>query len=301
MMGRDFDDRPSALGRIGLYAGLGTAAFVCIFLVSLFFGSYYTVHETERGIVLRNGALISIEKAGLGFKTPFITSVVKVDMTTQTYSQNKINSYSNDQQPADLRISVTFHAAPDKVEDYYRRFSADVDTVLQRLIWPNLMKEAKIVFGRYSAQRVVTDRGPLNEEITVALKQAIAYDPVIIIDGVQVESVDWSPQYVQAIEARMQAEVAVQQLQQNLQREKVQAQITVTKADAEAKRVMASATAEAGATRLRGDAEASAIKARADALAANAALIELTKAEKWNGILPTTMLPNSAVPFINAK
>jgi hypothetical protein len=35
-----------------------------------------------------------------------------------------------------------------------------------------------------------------------------------------------------------------------------------------------------------------AIKARADALASNANLIALTQAEKWNGQLPTTIVPN---------
>ena len=300
-MGRDYDDQPSAIGRIGLYASLAGLAIAFVFGISLFFGSYYTVHETERGIVLRNGALVSIEKAGFGLKLPFITRVEKADMTTQNYRWDKVNSYSYDQQPADLRISVTFHVAPDRVEDFYRRFNADTETVIGRLLGPNLMKEAKVVFGRYTAQKVVSDRGPLNADITKALIESLAYDPVIVIDGVQVESVDWSPQYVQAIEARMQAEVAVQQLQQNLQREKVQAEITVTKAKAQADATVAEAKAKADATRLAGEAEAAAITAKTTALAQNASLIELTKAERWNGVLPTTMMPGSATPFINVK
>lgn len=30
----------------------------------------------------------------------------------------------------------------------------------------------------------------------------------------------------------------------------------------------------------------------------NRQLVELTAAEKWNGVLPTTMLPNGSVPFV---
>lgn len=60
---------------------------------------------------------------------------------------------------------------------------------------------------------------------------------------------------------------------------------------------MAQAKADALATELRGKAEAEAIKARAQALASNQNLVELTKAERWNGELPTTMLPNSALPL----
>jgi fumarate reductase flavoprotein subunit len=54
----------------------------------------------------------------------------------------------------------------------------------------------------------------------------------------------------------------VQRLRQNLEREKVQADIVVTQARAKADAVRAAAQAEADAIRLRGDAEAAAIKAR---------------------------------------
>jgi hypothetical protein len=47
-----------------------------------------------------------------------------------------------------------------------------------------------------------------------------------------------------------------------------------------------------------GEATAEAIKARAAALANNPLLVELTKAEKWDGQLPTSMIPGSTVPFL---
>ena len=99
----------------------------------------------------------------------------------------------------------------------------------------------------------------------------------------------------------MLAEVEVAKLQQNALREKVQAEITVTQAKAQAESVKAHAAAEADATRMKGEAEAAAIKAKGDALRQNPNLVELIKAERWNGTLPQTMLPNSAVPFIDVK
>jgi len=99
----------------------------------------------------------------------------------------------------------------------------------------------------------------------------------------------------------MLAEVEVEKLRQNAEREKVQAEIVVTQAQAQADAVKARAAAEAEAIRLRGDAEATAIRARGDALRANADLVALTAAEKWNGQLPTTMVPGAAVPFVHVK
>ncbi len=82
---------------------------------------------------------------------------------------------------------------------------------------------------------------------------------------------------------RMLAEVKVQKLRQNAEREKVQADIVVTQAQAKANAVRAAALADAEAIKLRGEAEASAIKARGDALRDNPGLVQLTQAERWDG------------------
>jgi hypothetical protein len=40
-------------------------------------------------------------------------------------------------------------------------------------------------------------------------------------------------------------------------------------------------------------------KARAKALGTNPNLVTLMQAERWNGVLPTTMVPGWAVPFVS--
>ena len=94
-------------------------------------GSWYTVDQTERGVLLRYGAVIGTAQPGLGFKLPLIDSVEKVIVKTTTYSWDKMNSYSYDQQPADLKISVTLRASPDKVADLYAKFGR-LDTAVIR-------------------------------------------------------------------------------------------------------------------------------------------------------------------------
>ena len=97
---------------------------ICVAIAALFgfaiiLGSWYTVDQTERGVRLRYGAVIGTAQPGLGFKIPLIDSVEKVSVKTVTYTWDKMNSYSYDQQPADLKISVTLRASPDKVADLY--------------------------------------------------------------------------------------------------------------------------------------------------------------------------------------
>jgi regulator of protease activity HflC (stomatin/prohibitin superfamily) len=272
-------------------------------------GSWYTVDQTERGVLLRNGAVIGTAQPGLGFKLPLFDSVEKVSVKTSTYSWDKMNSYSFDQQPADLKISVTLHAAPEKVADLYAKFGR-LDAAVNQVVSPVVNQQVKVVFGRYTAVKAIQERGALNGAIKDAITDTLKYDPMIIIESVQLENIEFSQNYLHSIEQRMLAEVEVQKLQQNAEREKVQAQITVTQATAKANAVRAEAQANAEATRLNGEArasnikvtgeaEAAAIKARAEALGSNPSIIALTQAERWNGVLPTTMVPGSAVPFVS--
>jgi regulator of protease activity HflC (stomatin/prohibitin superfamily) len=271
-------------------------------------GSWYTVDQTERGVLLRNGAVIGTAQPGLGFKLPLFDSVEKVNVKTVTYTWDKMNSYSYDQQPADLKVSVTLRAAPEKVADLYAKFGR-LDAAVNQVVSPVVNQQVKVVFGHYTAVKAIQERGALNGAIKDAITDTLKYDPMIIIEAVQLENIEFSQNYLHSIEQRMLAEVEVQKLQQNAEREKVQAQITVTQATAKANAIRAEAQANADATRLSGEArasnikvtgeaEAAAIRARADALGSNPNIISLTQAERWNGVLPTTMVPGSSVPFV---
>ncbi len=280
----------------GIVASIvGAIAF--LFGMTIIFGSWYTVDQTERGVILRNGAVVGTAQPGLGFKMPMIDGVEKVSVRTQTWTYEKMNSYSFDQQPADLKISVTLRAAPDKVAELYARFGG-LETAVKQVVSPVVNQQVKVVFGRYTAVRAIQERGPLNGAIKDAITAAMQHDQMIIVESVQVENIEFSHAYLQSIEQRMLAEVEVQKLQQNAEREKVQAQIVVTKATAEANAVRQRAQAESEAITLRGNAEATAIDARGKALRDNPALIGLVQAERWDGKLPVTMIPGGSVPML---
>jgi len=291
----------------GLVGGIVALIVVCMIVL----GSWYTVDQTERGVLLRNGAVVGTAQPGLGFKVPVIDSVEKISVKTATYTWDKMNSYSYDQQPADLKISVTLRAAPEKVADLYAKFGR-LDSAVNQVVSPVVNQQVKVVFGRYTAVKAIQERGALNSAIKDAIAENLKYDPMIVIESVQLENIEFSQNYLHSIEQRMLAEVEVQKLQQNAEREKVQAQITVTQATAKANAVRAEAQANADATRLNGEArasnikltgeaEAAAIEARGKALGNNPNLVTLVQAERWNGVLPTTMVPGSAVPFVAVK
>lgn len=282
-----------------LFISAITSIIAGIFILLILVDGWYKIDTGERGVHLRNGAIIRVVDAGLYFKLPVFDSAHKISTRTHTVQFAQVQAYSKDQQPAVIRASVTYHVPAASVEQVYQHFK-DVETLINNTVAKQVPNQIENTFGTYSAVGAVQDRAQFVAAVTSNLRASLAEIPVSI-DLVQIENIDFSAAYEESIEARMRAEVEVTTQRQNLEKERINAEIAVTQAQAIADSRLVQAKADAEAIRLRGEAEAHAIRVRAQALAANAALVELTKAERWDGKLPTTMLPNSAIPFISAK
>ena len=265
---------------------LGLSVLVGVVIAYLIFGSWYQVDQGERAVVLRFGKLVGESDAGLHFKLPWVDSVHKITVQNQNKRYQNLEAYSRDQQPADLTVSVTYVVS--NASEVYAQYG-DLEAAVLRLIDPRLTAGIKTIFGQYDAVRAIQERAALNNDFDAAVTSAITGAPINII-SVQIENIDFSDAYEQSVEQRMLAQVEIQKREQNLRTTEVEAQIARTKAEGEAE-----------ATRLRGEAEASAIKARAEALRMNGDLVQLQAVEKWDGKLPTTMVPSSALPFINVQ
>ena len=209
-----------------------------------------------------------------------------------------MQAYSKDQQAADLKVTVNYHVPESEVANAYSNYGS-VEALADRIIARKAPQEIKVVFGQYDAVSVIQNRAKFNADAAQALAKAA--DGPVTIDSVQIENIDFSDAYEQAVEARMTAQVEVQKQQQQLAQEKVKAEIAVTQAQGRADSVKAEADAAAYKTKVEGEAAADAIRARGAALTNNPLLVELTKAEAWNGQLPTTMIPGSAVPFLDVQ
>lgn len=282
--------------RTGL--GIGGAVVAGLVGLTVLGGSWYTVDQGERGVILRNGAITGTAEPGLGFKMPIVDTVVDIDIRTRANLYENVMAYSRDQQTAGLNVSVNYRVPSDQVLNVYENYGT-VENLRSRILDRKVYDETKNVFGQFNAVTAIQERARLVAEVQMAIQNAV--QGPIIIESVQIENIDFSDAYENSIEQRMLAEVEVQKVRQNAEREKVQAEIAVIKAQAEADARVAQAKAQAEATRLAGDAEADAINAKGRALRDNPALIELVQAERWNGVLPTTMVPGAAVPFISVK
>ena len=217
-------------------------------------GSMYTVDQGERGVVLHYGEVSKIADPGLHFKWPYVDRVVRVPTRTTTGTLKDIFGYSSDQQPAQISLSVTFAIADDGVEALYTQFGK-IDNLYELAIVPIVKQEIKTVFGQFTAIRSVQHREELNNKTRDAIVSALAKYPYLRIESVQIENVDFSDAYEQTIEDRMKAEVEVERYKQNLERERIEAQIAATRAQGQADAQIKAAEAEVKAIELRSEAE----------------------------------------------
>jgi len=289
---------PGFIGKVmrnpikSIAAGIG-AVFVLIMLLS----SFYTINETERGVVLAGGKLSKIEEPGIHFKLPGYHEVKRVSLQTWTDKFQKLEAYSKDQQPADMRVSVTWSAQPTMVGELYRT-AIDLNGVTSRFIQVITPNEVENTFGQFTAEKLVQDRTQFVLALTKRIRENVpAFVNVI---SVQVENVNFSKAYEQTIEEKAKASVAVDTAGKIEERADIDARAYVSTQQGYADAKKNAMIAEAEGIRERGKAEADAIIAKANALKNNPQLIQLIEAERWNGSRATTIF-GAATPLVNTK
>lgn len=258
--------------------GAGFSAFILL-IIALNNSPVYTVGQGERAVITRLGGLVGSQQPGLHVKFPFIDQAHYISVQPQTFTFESMLAYSADQQPAELRLSVTMHVIdPEKL---YVSFHT-IDNFVARVLNPRVAQGLKVVFGQFTAVSSIQRRGAMDAQINQAIRAIIPND-LVIVDSVQIENIDFSDSYEKAVEAQMQAQVAQRT------------------AEAMATRTRTMADANAYAAQKRGEGEAAAIKARGEALRENPGLPALVAAEKWDGKLPSTMPPGASVPFLQLQ
>lgn len=279
--------RPTGMSFKTKFTLIGFSA-VALALIFTILGAFFTVSPGERVVVTRWGAIVGTYESGLNWKIPWITAAHSIDVQDRLIVVDKTEAYSKDQQPADMKVSVRIQVT--SPVDVVTRYGT-VEEMVRRLVMPRVFQDTKSTFGSFTAATAVSKREELSAAAQKAMQENVG--DIVLIKSVAIENIKFDPAYEESIRKRMQAEVEVAKVQQDALREIESAKIANTKADAEAYRVKADATAQAESIKKRGDAEADALRAKGAAIAANPAIIDLIKAEKWNGT--ATFIPSSAM------
>lgn len=280
------------------------AAIVAVCAIVLFVMTYFTVDQYERAVVTRFGQIVEVADPGLHFKVPFVHSVhiYRTDIlsltTPKALNQGQgVSSYTIDNQEVHVVFTVQYRIRPDKVAFIYENVQ-DLEARLFQIAEDRLKAE----MGKVNTSHVAEKRGSIRDGIKKVMQEATTTLGIEVADF-QLNNIEYDSTFKTAVKQAAAARATVETREQERQQAIKVAETAKTRAEGEANAARETAkgkadaivlvgTADAKAIQLRGEAEAKAIRAQAEALAANAKLVELRKAEKWNGALPVQMLSN---------
>mgnify|MGYP001099680290 CR=1 FL=1 len=276
------------------------AVLGAIILLVLIFSGIYSISPGYRGVLVTLGKVDQKSYVnGVGFKWPFISSMIEMDVRTRkmtektaTYTSDvqtaeleytftyvrtrkmteKTATYTSDVQTAELEYTFTYDLNPESVHILYETVGQDYEA--KKLI-PVLNDVLKDVIGRWQAQDLVANRDKARVDIVAGLQNRLDKRFFQNITF-QFINIDYSEKFEGAIEDKVIAEQKAQEAVNNTKRIKEEAEQKVISAKAEAE----------------------AMEIKSEALSKNKGLTEYEAVQKWDGKLPQYML-GGATPFIN--
>jgi regulator of protease activity HflC (stomatin/prohibitin superfamily) len=267
---------PLSMGKkilIGFLVFFGLIALIAI-------NPFTTIDAGERGVVLHWGAFQGqIFQPGLHLVVPIRDQVIKMNVRTNRFSVEKSEAYSKDLQVVAVESALLYQLDEAAVGQIYQHIGTNIEG---KVIQPSLEAAIKQVIAKYTAEEILNQRAIVQKEIEDTVRAAVAANNVIVTQYAMVDE-KFSADFENAIERKQVAEQDAKRAENELKRVKIEAEQRIAQAEA-----------EATAIKLQSDA------ANNDKYVSLKALeVQLEAVRKWNGELPNSMIPGSALPFVN--
>ena len=235
------------------------AAVVFFLLLILASATSYIIEPGTRGLKVTLGKTDdSFLPEGFGFKAPFITNIVAVNIRQRTQPV-RADCFSSDLQQVKIDLRVLYRVPEAAVVQIYREFAGDP---FDSLIAPRVQEAIKEVTALLTAEQIVKSREEIKKNALAAASKKIG--SLLIVEDIVVRDINLSSELEKAIEGKM---VAEQQANQ--------ARFTQVQTQVEAETAVISAKGEAEAIRVRGE-----------ALRQSPAFLGWIFVERWNGRSP---------------
>lgn len=177
-------------------------------------------------------------------------------------------------------VSIAYRANPAKVPVLFQKYRVDMDGIVSGALRNTIRNAIVSNASKMSVEEIYgVKKAELIERARVDASKYL--EPF----GVVIEQLTWAGNIELPKNIQDQINARVANEQQALAEE--------------AKVATAKAQSDAAIARAQGKAEA--LKIEGEALKQNAGVAELRAIEKWDGHLPTTMVPGSAVPFLGSS
>lgn len=244
------------------------------------FTSWGIVDEGERGVRVRLGNVVGTIDPGLYFKFPIVDNVAKISVRTQSViyeRENPLSSASSDLQDVQIASVTNYHVDPSRVAEIYTQYQT-LAAFEESVIRPKVRDTVKATASQYTASELITKRVDFAKNVAIKLNERLEDTPVIVEQS-NITDIQFSAAFSAAIEEKVTAVQQAEAAKNQLERVRYEAEQRVVQAE--------------------GEAEAIRIQAEAITSQGGAEYVQLQAIDKWNGVLPHTILPNATVPFVN--
>jgi len=254
--------------------GLWIAGLIAGLILLLFLNPFVLVSTGHRGVVMNFGAVQDkILEEGIHFRIPIVQKIKQMDIQTQKLDIETL-AYSKDIQTVESKIILNYSLKSELVNKLYQEVGKDYE---MRLIDPAIQESVKSATAKFTAQQLIEDRAKVRDEIKAQLRERL--QTYFIVQEFSITDFAFSNEYERAVEQKQVAQQSALKAENDLIRVKTEAEQRIAQAEAEAQ----------------------AIKIQAEAITQQGGedYVNLKAVEKWNGVLPSQMIPNATMPFIN--
>jgi modulator of FtsH protease HflC len=178
---------------------------VLVLVVALAFDGVYTVHSTERAVLLRFGAVTSADVApGLHYKLPLADQVKITDGRVLTLDSQAERFYTSEKKPLIVDAFVKWQVQD--VATYYTATQFDEQRA-ERLLSERVNEGLRNQIGSRVMHEVVSgQRDELMQELTADLGTYMRRDVGVTVIDVRVKRIDLPPEVSTAVYDRMNSE-----------------------------------------------------------------------------------------------
>ncbi|MEI7475462.1 MAG: prohibitin family protein [bacterium] len=261
---------------------VGIAAFLGI----MFLNPVTVIETGEVGLVKTFGVIQDrVLQPGINFRKPFVDEVMIFNTKNQAVADGKGNfiessAYTKDNQPITVKYDIIYNQPSATLKQIYSKYGRDV---VSNNIYSYVETAFKTVLGQYTASQLITEREEVRQKVLAKAREYVVDSdlniPIVNIQNIPITDIQFDASYTEALKNKQVELEKARQKVYELQSAQREAQITVTKANAEAE----------------------SIKIRSNALKNSPNLVQLEAVKKWNGEMPATYItgghPNTFLPL----
>ncbi len=225
---------------------------VVAFIAYLMLNPFVIVHPGQSAVMVRLGKIVGVYGPGLHWRIPIVDKPVFYSTRLLTYetSDNPAESHADytdypvdtstkDGQPIHIKYTVRFRVDSTKLANIYSNLG-DEERIVERIIKTDSRINVRVLAREFEAQDLYSGNVlEFEKKVADVLKQNFA-EKGIILDYFGVRGIEFSKDYVQAVEQKQieKEKILTEKYRAEQELYRKQAKITQAQAEAEAQRLL---------------------------------------------------------------